>query len=184
LDDLEEYGTNVIVTTVDVSKARTGSFFHMAGQAPPAYDGPELDGKGKGYSGLATALRKSDKRKSVLVRDPSRPGAPEYSGPAAMVAADKARERNATGWLSPMTNYGTEDVEDDMDTATTGPLGTNRNDIRFLTAIGGWIAPTQFERLNFRLVDVARATSAAPAFLPGELKLGWSGAPTLDLQVH
>ncbi|KAG2501439.1 hypothetical protein HYH03_001222 [Edaphochlamys debaryana] len=165
LNDLEACGTNVLVTTVDVAHKRTASFFHMSGKPAPAYTGP-VTADSKGGSGLATPLRKGDMYKLVLARDPHRLGAPMLHGAEAEAAAEQARRSLATGWLSPMVNYGDQAVPGGQEHATEGTLGTNRRDMHFIAATGGWVAPMNYELYNFSLVDVARATSAAPAYLP------------------
>ncbi|KAG2501444.1 hypothetical protein HYH03_001227 [Edaphochlamys debaryana] len=165
LQDLEAFGANVCLTTIDATYKRTAFFFHMSGRAPPAYSGPNGQ-DGPGSSGLATPLRKGDEHKGVLVRDPRRPGAPTLHGNAAAQAAADARNNSATGWLSAMINYGENDVPPGQDTSTQEPMGTNRDDIRFITATGGWVTPLNFDQFNFKLVDVAYASSAVAGCLP------------------
>ncbi|KAG2501443.1 hypothetical protein HYH03_001226 [Edaphochlamys debaryana] len=162
LQDLEAYGANLVVTTVDAVHKRTAFFFRTSGRPPPAYTGPVM--AGEGTNGLATPLRKDDHRNLVLVRDPSRPPGPPVYDEAqdALDAARDARASQATGWLSPMVYFGEEEVPAGLE----GLTGTNRNDVRYITATGGWVAPMSFDEYDFRLVDVARATSAAPVFLP------------------
>ncbi|GIL85845.1 hypothetical protein Vretifemale_14370, partial [Volvox reticuliferus] len=150
LPDLEEYSANVLVATVDVDQARSGFFIHTSAKKPPLFVG-QLP-KDSGTSAFATTLRKADKGKLIFVRDPN----VIRDNPAANTIALNV------GWTNPKVNYGEDPLPVDQDPE----IATNRNQINFLAAITGWTAPIHLESLNFKLRDVGRATSAAPAFLP------------------
>ncbi|KAG2501084.1 hypothetical protein HYH03_000902 [Edaphochlamys debaryana] len=187
LDSLEDCGgANIVIPAVDVAAKRTAFFFHMsAKRRPPLYTSPGLPDHDTGSSvkssssGLATHLRTQDMPlitgeaeneraraiktvadaqlvgyRKVLMRDPRRPGAP-VTGAGETI-----------GWLWPMVNFCLYEVPDERPTANSDLLWTNSADFEFVNAVGGFVAPMTFENLDFKLVDVARATSAAPAFLP------------------
>ncbi|KAG2452638.1 hypothetical protein HYH02_002872 [Chlamydomonas schloesseri] len=167
LKSLEEHGANVLVTTVDVTSMRTGAFFHQSAKPSPAQIAAEDSNKDRAAvtlhddSGLFTPLRKADKGRVVLVRNPTSPN-----------RVETAESRQAMGWLDGWVNHGEDPTGGGRARGGTNGVGaggvrtTTPRELRFLSAIGGWVAPMHSELLDFKLVDVARATSAAPTFLP------------------
>ncbi|GIL66313.1 hypothetical protein Vafri_19898 [Volvox africanus] len=154
MQDLEQYGTNVLVSTIDAAKARSAFFVHTSARRPPILGDPS-PAASSGTSAFATTLRRTDKGKLVLVRDFT------TSGDLVETLDSVASRQLSAGFLIPKKHFGREKLS-----SQCSGNATNIEEINFLTAMGGWTVPIQFEKLNFKLRDVARATSAAPALLP------------------
>lgn len=154
---LSDVRKDLVVTTVDVDKARTGFFFYSS--TTPGL-GP--------LTGLATPLRRNDKDCFLLVR-------PAEVGNNGNKAASQGDDLyHSLGTLRPRRNIGNPapgavGATLDSRAGSLGPVQEiTQDEIEQLHNEGGWMAPFQFETCDFCLKDVARATSAAPLFLPRE----------------